>query len=146
LHQDLLVRGWATEADFVTALAVGQMSPGPTGLWSISLGYLTFGWLGAVLALAALSIPPLLILVVAALYSRLEMRPSVQNFTRGISLGVVGLTLAVGWSLAASSIVDWGGLVIMVAALALALSKRLPIIVVIGLAALAGILLYGRQL
>jgi chromate transporter len=146
LHQDLLARGWATEADFVTALAVGQMSPGPTGLWSISLGYLTFGWLGSVLALAALSIPPVLIVIVAALYSRLEMRPSVQNFTRGISLAVVGLTLAVGWSLAASSIVDLGGLIIMLAALALALSKRLPIIVVIGLAALAGILLYGRQL
>ena len=57
LHQDLIALGWASEADFVTAIAVGQVSPGPTGLWSISLGYLTFGWWGAALALAALSFP-----------------------------------------------------------------------------------------
>jgi chromate transport protein ChrA len=90
------------------------------------------------------SIPPLLILAVAAVYSRLEMHVTVQNFTRGISLGVVGLTLAVAWQLAGSSIGDPAGLLIMLAALGLALSKRLPIIVVIALAALAGCLLYAR--
>src|SRR5512144_1376618 len=91
LHKDLIDLGWAKEQDFITAIAVGQVSPGPTGLWSISLGYLTYGWLGAGLALAALSLPPLLALVVAGFYSRIERRPRVQDFTLGLSLGVVGL-------------------------------------------------------
>ncbi len=144
LHRDLLALGWAQETDFVTALAVGQLSPGPTGLWSISLGYLTFGWLGALLALVALTLPPLLALGVAALYDRLESSPLVQDFTRGMALGVVGLTLAVTWSLTSTTIADWRGAGIAAGALGLALSKRVPIILVLALAALAGCLFYAR--
>jgi chromate transporter len=143
LHNDLLPLNWAHESDFVTALAVGQLSPGPTGLWSISLGYLTFGWLGAALALAALTLPPLLVVGVAAIYERIEKIPAVQDFTQGLALGIVGLTLAVTVGLAQSIIVDWGGVAIALVALALALSRKVPIIVILGLAALAGCLLYG---
>lgn len=143
LHKDLISLGWASEQDFVTAIAVGNVSPGPTGLWSISLGYLTYGWLGASLATIAVSLPPLLALVVSTFYNRIETQPLVQDFTRGLGLGVVGLTLAVALSLARSSIVDWRGVVIAIAALALAVSKKVPVIVILGLAALAGCLIYG---
>lgn len=143
LNQDLIGLGWAQPADFLTALAVGNVSPGPTGLWSISLGYLTFGWLGAGLALVALSLPPLTILGVSAFYGRIEGRPVVQDFTRGLTLGVVGLTLAVALGLAGSSITDWGGILIAVGALGLALSKKIPVILILVLAAAAGCLLYG---
>ena len=142
LHQDLIALGWASEADFVTAIAVGQVSPGPTGLWSISLGYLTFGWWGALLALAALSIPPLLVLGVAASYDRLANLKLAQDFMRGLSLGVVGLTLAVALKLAGTAITDWRGVLIGAAALGLVLTKRIPVILVLALAALAGFLLY----
>jgi chromate transporter len=142
LQQDLTALGWARSSDFLTAIAVGQVSPGPTGLWSISLGYLTWGWLGSGLALLALSLPPLLTLVVAAFYARIETQPSVQDFTRGLTLGVVGLTLGVAWGLAGPMIFDWRSLIIAAGALGLALSKRVPVIVILGLAALVGILLF----
>jgi chromate transporter len=143
LHRDLLTLGWAKESDFVTAIAVGNVSPGPTGLWSISLGYLTFGWLGAGLATAAICLPPLLALAVSAFYNRIERLPAVQNFTRGLALGVIGLTLAVALNLAGASITDWGGIAIGAVALGLALSKKVPVIAILGLAALAGCLVYG---
>jgi chromate transporter len=143
LHNDLLAFGWAKESDFLTAIAVGNVSPGPTGLWSIALGYMVYGWLGAGLAMLALSIPPLLTLVVATFYGRIEHNPSVQDFTRGLSLGVIGLSLGVTYILVRSTIIDWTSVVIAIAALALALSKRVPVIVILGLAALAGILIYG---
>ena len=95
LHQDLIALGWATEADFLVAMAVGQVSPGPNGLWTISLGYLTYGWLGAGLSLIAITLPTLLALVVVALHRRVETHPLVQRFTLGVTLGVIGLTLGV---------------------------------------------------
>ena len=151
LHSDLIALGWAHESDFVTAIAVGQVSPGPTGLWSISLGYLIYGWVGAALALAALSLPTLLIVGVAAFYRRIENNLVVQDFVRGLALGIVGLTLGivgltltVTLGLASSSIFDWGGGVIALAALALAVSRKLPIILILALAAVAGLALYGR--
>jgi chromate transporter len=143
LNDDLLGLGWAKPTDFVTALAVGNLSPGPNGLWSVSLGYLTFGWLGAVLALVALSLPPLLILVVSVFYNRIEHQPVVQDFTRGLGLGVIGLTLAVSLSLANSSIADWRGVLIALGSLGLALSKKVPTILIFVLAAVTGCLLYG---
>ncbi len=143
LHKDLIGLNWVKESDFVTAIAVGQVSPGPTGLWSISLGYLAYGWIGAGLATLALSLPPLLVLVVNAFYNRMEHQPIVQNFTRGLTLGVVGLTLAVALGLAGSTVSDWRGILIAFGALGLAVSKRVPIIAILALAALAGYLFYS---
>lgn len=143
LHTDLIQLGWAAEPDFVTAIAVGQISPGPSGLWSISLGYLTYGWRGSFLALLALSLPPLLIVGVVAFYDRIEKWPAVQNFSRGLGLSVIGLTLAVTLSLIPSSVTDLSSVLIALVALALALSKRVPVIIILALAALAGCFLYA---
>ena len=143
LTQDLQGLGWAHPTDFLTAIAVGNTSPGPNGLWSVALGYLTFGWLGATLALAALSLPPLTILIVSAFFDRIEHQPRVQDFMRGLGLGVVGLTLAVAVMLAGSSIGDVRGVLVALGALALALSKRVPVLVILLLAAGAGWLMYG---
>jgi len=142
LHKDLMALGLANESDFITAIAVGQVSPGPNGLWSISLGYLTYGWLGAGLALVALSMPPLLALLVAAFYHRMQDAPAVQDFTRGLSLGVVGLMVAGSLGLVQSAVTDVWGIVIGVGAFGLALSKKAPAIVMLCLAALAGIIIY----
>ena len=142
LHQDLIALHWASESDFLTAIAVGQVSPGPSGLWSISLGYLTFGWLGAALALVALTLPPLLVMGVAAVYNRIEKAPAVQNFMLGISLGILGLTLTVTAGLAQGSIQDLGGVLITFGAMALALSKKVPVIAILALAAVAGLIFY----
>jgi chromate transporter len=142
LQRDLTALGWAKSSDFITAIAVGQVSPGPTGTWSISLGYLTYGWVGAVLAAIALSIPPLLALAVGAFYFRMQKLQAVQGFIRGLALGVVGLTLAVAYSLAGSAITDWRGVLIALGALALALSKKVPVIAILALAAVIGLLIY----
>ena len=122
LKNDLIGLGWAREQDFVTAIAVGQVSPGPNGLWSVSLGYLLYGWLGAGLALAALCLPPLLVLAVGSFFNRLEANPAGQDFMRGLALGVVGLTLAVALQLAGAAISDWRG-ILVVLALALAMTN-----------------------
>src|SRR5690242_3835270 len=79
LHQDLIANGWATDAVFGQSIAIGQISPGPNGLWVISLGYLTYGFLGAFFALIAITLPALLVLFVSAGYSRIENRTWVQG-------------------------------------------------------------------
>ena len=144
LQNDLTALGWAQSSDFINAIAVGQISPGPTGLWSISLGYLIYGWTGAGLALAGLSMLPLLVLLLASFYYRIQRAQAVQNFTRGLALAVVGLTLSVAWSLARSAIIDWRAAAITLAALGLALSRRIPVVVILGLAAAAGLLIYAH--
>lgn len=143
LHQDLLTLGWANENHFLDAIAVGQLSPGPSGLWSLSLGYLTFGWIGWFLALVALSIPPLLSLAVNSLYARVADRILVKEFSRGMMLAVIGMSLGVTWTLAQTTIVSVMDGLIVVATILLALSQKVPVIFIFLLAGLAGYFLYA---
>src|SRR5918912_2262789 len=80
VYADFIPRGWATDAQFAQSLAIGQISPGPTGLWVISFGYLTYGLTGALLELVAITLPPLFVLVVDSLYRRIGAHPGVEGF------------------------------------------------------------------
>ena len=142
LHQDLIANGWATEADFGQSIAIGQISPGPNGLWVISMGYLTYGILGAILALIAITLPALLVLVISAGYSRIEHRASVQGAMYGVSLAVVGLLLTVVWTILRQPGVEWRGLLIAAGAFGLALSRKVNLLLILGLAGLIGYFLY----
>jgi chromate transporter len=142
LHQDLIGRGWAHESDFGQSIAIGQLSPGPNGLWVISLGYFTYGLVGALLALLAIMIPPLLVLVVAAQYSRIAQQIRVQGAMQGVSLAVIGIQLSVVWTILRQPGVDWRGIIIAACAFGLALSRKVNVLLILALAGLAGYLLY----
>ncbi len=143
LHQDLLANGWAHEVDFSKAVAIGQIAPGPNGLWVISLGYLTYGYLGALLALLAITLPPLLVLLFAAVYRRVENHRSVQGLTRGLSLTVFGLLLTVAASATLAPGIDWRGWLIGLGTMILTLTGRVHVIVTLALAALTGLFFLG---
>jgi chromate transporter len=142
LHQDLIANGWATEADFGQSIAIGQISPGPNGLWVISMGYLTYGITGALLALVAITLPALLVLAISAGYARIEHRPSVQGAMYGVSLAVIGLLLTVVWTILHQPGVDWRGLLIAAVAFGLALTRRINLLLILALAGGVGYLLY----
>lgn len=142
LHADLLARGWAGERQFAESLAIGQLSPGPSGLWVICLGYLTDGLRGALLATLAICLPPMLVLLVDRLHRRVGDHPAMQGFVRGLSLAVSGVFLVVIVRLLSESGVDARSLTIVAASIGLGASRRLPVPVLLGLAGLAGALLY----
>lgn len=142
LHQDLIANGWAKEANFGQSIAIGQISPGPNGLWVISLGYFTYGYVGAILALVAITLPALLVLAVSAGYAHIEKHAWVQGAMHGVSLAVVGILLTVVWTILHQPGVDWKGLLIAIGAFGLALSRKVNILIILGLAGLAGYLLY----
>lgn len=142
LHQDLIKNRWAMDSDFSQSIAIGQVSPGPNGLWVISLGYLTYGYLGAALALIAITLPPLLVLVTANVYGRIESHCWVAGFMRGISLAVIGILLTVVWSIMSHSARDWRSWLIAIISCGLALNRRVPILLILLLAGVAGYFIY----
>ena len=145
LHTDLVGGGVASEATFAEALAVGQISPGPNGLWVVSLGYLVSGWWGALSATLAVTLPPLLVLVIEKLYRRVSDHPAVEGLMRGLSLAVVGIFLVVMARLIGTFQTDEGAMVATAVALAFGLSRRVPVIWIIVLFGAAGILVGSRR-
>ncbi len=143
LHADLLPKGWATERQFGEALTIGQVSPGPTGLWVVSLGFLTGGGRGSLLALVAVLLPPLLILAVERLYRRVQDHPAVEGFVQGLGLAVVGVFAVALHGILQSAGVSARSVVVLLAAVGLALTRRVPVVGIVALAGLAGILWRG---
>jgi chromate transporter len=142
LHQDLLAAHWAQESDFGESIAIGQISPGPNGLWVISLGYFSYGYAGAILALVAITLPPLLVLAIAALYDRIERQRWVDGLMRGVSLVVVGILLTVCWTVMRQPGTDWTSWPIALAASGLAFSRRVNLLVILAIAGGVGFALY----
>ncbi len=142
LHADLVARGWASERQFAEALAIGQISPGPTGLWVISFGYLTDGLRGALLALIAITLPPLAVLAVDRLHRRIGAHPAVRGFVRGLSLAVVGTFLVVVAGLLRGAGLEASSLLIALAGLALGATQRVPVVLILAAAGLAGVIIY----
>lgn len=143
LHADLIARRWATERQFGEALTIGQVSPGPTGLWVISLGYLTGGGRGSLLALLAVLLPPLMILGVERLYRRVQDHPAVEGFVQGLGLAVVGIFVVALHGILQSAGISLRSVLILLAAIGLALTRRVPVVGIVGLAGLAGIVWRG---
>ena len=142
LHNDLIDAHVATNRQFAESLLIGQLSPGPTGLWSISLGYLTHGFFGAIAALVAVTLPPLLVLGVDRLYRRVEHHPAVEGFVRGLSLAIVGIFLVILFRLLRGVGTDYRTYLIALVAVGLGFVRRFPVVGVLFLAGCAGILIY----
>jgi chromate transporter len=142
LYADLTANGMATDRQFAEALAVGQVSPGPSGLWVISLGYLIDGPRGAALAALAIAIPPAAVLLIAQLYQRNGDHPAVRGFVRGLGLAVVGIFVVVMAGLLRDNGLNLAAILIVGGAAALASARRIPVIAILALAAVVGILVY----
>ncbi len=141
LHHDLIQSGMATERQFTEALAVGQFTPGPSGLWVISLATLMAGVPGALLATLAVILPPVLVLVVQRVYRRVADLPAAQGLLDGLMLSIIGVGLVVLTELFIGAGLNAGVIVIAALSLVAALTRRVPAFVIIFLAALAGIAL-----
>jgi len=147
LHHDLLARGWATEAQFAESMMVGQISPGPNGLWVISLGYLTDGLRGTLCALLAVSLPPFFVLIVERIYRAVEGHPAVEGFMRGLTLAISGIFVVILLNLLHSAgmvpplwnSVNARPLTIAIGALLLGATKRVPFPLIIILGAVVGL-------
>ena len=94
--------GWLTAEEFVEALSVAQVLPGPNVCnLALMTGDRFFGWRGAVAALAGMMLVPLLIvLALAAAYGHWAHLPAVSGALRGMGAVAAGLVIATALKLA----------------------------------------------
>jgi chromate transporter len=103
LREDLVRSGAVTDLQIIDGLVIGRLSTGPGGLYMVSIGYLAGGWLGGGLALAAIALPPLVILPASSyLRPRLTHR-RVNGLIRGLAFTTSGLVVATSLDLLIST-------------------------------------------
>jgi len=91
-------RQWLTDEEFLTALTLSRLLPGPnvTNL-AVYVGTRFHGLSGAGAALAGLTLVPLAIMLgLGVIYFHYHHLPGVHSVLTGVVAGAVGLTLSVG--------------------------------------------------
>lgn len=143
LLDDLTVqRGLLTYADFASAVAIGRITPGPNGLFVLSIGYYVLGVQGALAAALGIMVPPVLAIGLVRAHRRLANRPWVIGMTRGIAASAVGLLSALGYSFATPLVAEPASFGIFIVALAVLLITRADALPVLAAGGLAGVALH----
>jgi len=100
--------GKLTEREFLVAVAMGMMSPGPVVITATFVGYLVAGFWGALVATIGIFLPSfLLVLIVAPILVRYRTNQNVQGFIRGAYAAAIGTILGASVLLARIAIGDW---------------------------------------
>lgn len=135
--------GWLSERQFMDAVAVAMLTPGPVVITVGFIGYLVAGLAGATLAAIGVFVPCFLVVVLAAPhYRRLVASPRVKAFVQGVTSGAVGAVAGSVFVLARRALVDVPTVLIALATLALVVRvKKVPEPAVIALAAALGMAL-----
>ena len=92
LHEIVDVRRWIDSKTFMDGIALGQVTPGPIVITATFVGYLMYGFMGALVATMAVFTPSFLILaVVTPFFDRLKTSKYFVGATKGILATFVGL-------------------------------------------------------
>jgi chromate transporter len=118
--------GWMDEHQFLIAVAVGMITPGPLVIAATFVGYLVAGFWGAIISTIGIFLPSfVLVLVVAPLLARHGSNPNIKGFVRGAYAAAIGSILGASFLLGRIAIGDW--LTALIGAASLAMLFRLKV-------------------
>jgi chromate transporter len=134
---------WITEQQFVDAVAVAMITPGPVVITVAFIGYLVAGFPGACVAALATFLPCYLFtILLAPRFKKISKNKSIKAFVDGITAAVIGALVGSVFVIATRSIVDLTTLLITIGTIAaLLFIKKIKEPHLILLAAAIGILL-----
>jgi chromate transporter len=135
---------WLTEHQFLDAVAVAMITPGPIVITSGFIGFLVAGPLGACAAALAVFLPPyLLVIFVAPYYRRFAQNRQVKAFVQGVTAAAVGAIAGAAVILTRRAVMDVPTLLIaLITFVVLVTFKKVPEPAVIVAAGIVGIVLH----
>lgn len=111
--------GWLGEREFLIAVAIGMISPGPVVITTPFVGYLVAGFWGALAATIGIFLPSFVLMLVAApILARPRGNRNVQGFVKGAYAAAIGTILGACVLLGRIAISDWLTVVIGLASFA----------------------------
>ncbi len=133
---------WLTDRQFVDAVAVAMITPGPVVITVAFIGYLVAGVTGATAAALGVFLPVyLVVIVLAPSYKRWAKNPQLNAFVRGVTAAATGAIAGAVVVLARRSIYDLPTVLIGVLSLAVLMKWKVPEPLIITVAAVAGLAL-----
>ena len=134
---------WLDERQFLDAVAVAMITPGPVVITTAFIGYLVAGPVGAVVAAVGVFLPCYLFVIVPAPYYRKHgSRPGIRAFVQGVTAAATGAIAGAVFVLGRAALVDLATVLICLATAAcIFFARKIPEPVVILVAGIVGMLL-----
>src|ERR1700724_207602 len=144
LEQGLVQQfGWLDQRQFLIAVAIGMISPGPVVITATFVGYLVAGFWGSVVSTVGIFLPSfILVLVVAPILARHRGNANVQGFVKGAYAAAIGTILGACILLGRIAIGDWLTLAICIASLAILFRWKVSNPLLIAATAVVGLIAF----
>jgi chromate transporter len=136
---------WLTDQQFVDAVAMGLISPGPVVIMATFAGYLVFGVSGAIIATVCVFLPALLLVVIPGRYIRRhENHPRLLGFIKGATAAAAGAIAGAAIVIGQDVITRPSSVAIALTALAILLQRwrRIPEPALVAAAAIVGLMAF----
>jgi chromate transporter len=144
LEQGLVQQfGWLDERQFLIAVAIGMISPGPVVITATFVGYLVAGFWGSLASTIGIFLPSFLFVLIAApLLARHRANPNVQGFVKGAYGAAIGTILGACILLGKIAVGDWLTALIGIASLAILFKWKVSNPLLIAATAVIGLIAY----
>ena len=128
-------RHWLTDEDLNQAVVITRTTPGPVGVYVVSVGYMADGVPGAVAGWIAMASPSLLVILLVGYFGKRAQHPRVRSMLQCVVLASAALLVLAAVPIGRDAL-D-GPLPIAIAAVSLPLlvTKRINTLWIIGIAA-----------
>jgi chromate transporter len=135
--------GWIDERQFLVAVAIGMISPGPVVITATFVGYLVAGFWGSLVSTVGIFLPSfLLVLIVAPILVRYRSNPTVQGFIKGAYAAAIGTILGACILLARIAIGDWLTALVALASLVVLFRFKVSNPALVAATAVVGLIAY----
>ena len=129
-------RHWATDEQIDQSIVITRTTPGPVGVWVVSVGYMVDGWPGAVAGWIAMAAPSLLVIVLVGYFGKRAQHPRVRGMLQCVVLASAALLVLAAVPIGRDALDGPLPIAIAAAALPLLLWKRVNTVWIVGGAAL----------
>lgn len=137
--------GWLNEREFLDAVAMGMITPGPVVITAVFVGYLVSGLAGATIAGIGVFLPPFLMVVLFAPWIiRYRKHPALQGFTKGATSAAAGAIVGAAAVIATRVLIDAATFSIFVVAFVILWRTKLPEPLLVSASAVVGLIMFGR--
>jgi chromate transporter len=134
---------WLDPHQFLVAVAIGMLSPGPVVITATFVGYLVAGFWGSLVSTVCIFLPSfLLILIAAPILRRNRANPNVQGFIKGAYAAAIGTILGACVLLGRIAIGDLLTALVAIASLAVLFRFKVSNPALVGATALIGLIAF----
>lgn len=136
IRQELVEdRGWLSDAQLDQAVVITRTTPGPVGVYVVSVGYMADGVPGAIAGWIAMAAPSLLVILLVGYFGKRAQHPRIRSMLQCVVLASAALLVLATIPIGRDALTTPLAVAIAVAALPLLVTRRASALTVVGAAA-----------